>query len=73
MLIIALMFVCAIIYYINFRRMRKPLYDVSEILPSVGDLPVIGHTHWFIGGPESEILSYDFATHYLYIKTDLET
>ncbi|RVE41930.1 hypothetical protein evm_013424 [Chilo suppressalis] len=32
--------------------MRKHLYQISEILPGVGELPLIGHTHWFIGGPE---------------------
>ncbi|CAG9788742.1 unnamed protein product [Diatraea saccharalis] len=52
MLVFTLIFFCAILYYIRFRRMRKPLYEISEVLPSVGDLPVLGHTHWFIGGPE---------------------
>lgn len=56
MFVFVLVSVCAIIYYLNFRRLRKPLYDVSENLPNIGNLPVIGHTHWFIGGPESEEL-----------------
>ncbi|KAL4719000.1 hypothetical protein ACJJTC_000011 [Scirpophaga incertulas] len=56
MLVLLLVFVCAILYYLRFRKMRKALYDISNILPTVGDLPVLGHTHWFIGGPE-KILS----------------
>ncbi|CAG4952015.1 unnamed protein product [Colias eurytheme] len=32
--------------------MRRPLYEFSAKLPEVGSLPLLGHTHWFIGGPE---------------------
>ncbi|XP_032519320.2 cytochrome P450 4C1-like [Danaus plexippus] len=56
MVIIPLLIVLSCIYYVYFRRMRKPLYALSESLPDTGCLPILGHTHWFIGGPE-KILS----------------
>ncbi|XP_045522476.1 cytochrome P450 4c3-like isoform X1 [Pieris brassicae] len=52
MLIILFVCVIVIIYYAYFRWSRKAIYDFSETLPNVGSLPVLGHTHWFIGGPE---------------------
>nr|XP_049703317.1 cytochrome P450 4c3 [Helicoverpa armigera]WRX05951.1 CYP4AU1 [Helicoverpa armigera] len=52
MLVLLLIVVLAALYYVKFRHSRKLLYQFSETLPNVGDLPLIGHTHWFIGGPE---------------------
>ncbi|XP_075980701.1 cytochrome P450 4C1-like [Anticarsia gemmatalis] len=52
MLVITLIFLLTILYYLNFRHSRKLLYKFAETIPSVGELPVLGHTHWFIGGPE---------------------
>lgn len=57
MIIVILFVFFSIIYYIHFRRMRKPLYDLSDSLPDHGSLPVLGHTHWFVGGPESKFYS----------------
>lgn len=54
MFIIILLFFVTVLYYWHFRRSRKTLYEFSDSLPTVGDLPVLGHTHWFIGGPESK-------------------
>ncbi|XP_049875697.1 cytochrome P450 4C1-like [Pectinophora gossypiella] len=52
MLVFTLVFFTAFLYYIYFRRIRKPLYELSDTLSNIGSLPLIGHTHWFIGGPE---------------------
>ncbi|XP_063829591.1 cytochrome P450 4C1-like [Ostrinia nubilalis] len=52
MFVFVIIFMVAIVYYIHFRHMRKPLYELAEQMPTIGDLPVLGHTHWFIGGPE---------------------
>ncbi|XP_072944883.1 cytochrome P450 4c3-like [Epargyreus clarus] len=52
MIVLILIIMISITYYAYFRRMRKPLYELSESLPDTGSLPVLGHTHWFIGGPE---------------------
>ncbi|XP_063365514.1 cytochrome P450 4g15-like [Cydia amplana] len=52
MLILLIVFVLSVSYYAYFRRTRGHLYELSRRLPSVGQLPVLGHTHWFIGGPE---------------------
>ncbi|CAH2092957.1 unnamed protein product [Euphydryas editha] len=52
MLVIVLFLLLLSVYYIYFRRMRKPLYELSESLPNIGYLPIIGHIHWFVGGPE---------------------
>ncbi|XP_023942753.2 cytochrome P450 4C1-like [Bicyclus anynana] len=52
MFIFVLLFLLSCVYYVYFRRMRKPLYELSESLPNTGCLPIIGHTHWFLGGPE---------------------
>lgn len=61
MIVIVLLFLIALIYYLYFRRSRKLLYELSEKLLDVGMTPVLGHSLWFIGGPESKI--------YLLIKT----
>ena len=50
------------LYYLYFRRKRKQLYEFSKSIPSVGNLPVVGHSHWFIGGPESKIFLYLITT-----------
>ncbi|XP_045774553.1 cytochrome P450 4C1-like [Maniola jurtina] len=52
MLSLVILFLLSCAYYIYFRRIRKPLYELSQSLPNIGCLPIIGHTHWFIGGPE---------------------
>ncbi|VVD01184.1 unnamed protein product [Leptidea sinapis] len=52
MFIVFLIILTVIAYYINFRRIRKPLYELSGKLPDIGSFPILGHTHWFIGGPE---------------------
>ncbi|KAL0821796.1 hypothetical protein ABMA28_005208 [Loxostege sticticalis] len=52
MFVFVLIFMVTVLYYINFRRLRKPLYEFSERMPTIGEVPVLGHTHWFIGGPE---------------------
>ncbi|XP_041982348.1 cytochrome P450 4c3-like [Aricia agestis] len=56
MFIILLLVIFSCVYYMHFRHLRKPLYELSRNLPDIGCLPVLGHTHWFIGGPE-KILS----------------
>ncbi|XP_061718569.1 cytochrome P450 4C1-like isoform X2 [Cydia pomonella] len=52
MLILLIVFVLGVSYYAYFRSTRGHLYELSRRLPSVGQLPLLGHTHWFIGGPE---------------------
>nr|XP_026495579.1 cytochrome P450 4C1-like [Vanessa tameamea] len=52
MLVIVLFLLFLSVYYVYFRHTRKPLYVLSESLPDTGYLPILGHTHWFIGGPE---------------------
>ncbi|XP_063537297.1 cytochrome P450 4g15-like [Cydia strobilella] len=52
LLILLIVFALSVSYYAYFRSTRGHLYELSRRLPSVGQLPVLGHTHWFIGGPE---------------------
>ncbi|KAG6443278.1 hypothetical protein O3G_MSEX002762 [Manduca sexta] len=52
MLIILSVFFGISLYYMYFRHTRKQLYAFSDSLPSAGSLPVLGHSHWFLGGPE---------------------
>lgn len=54
MLILLLILLVCVLYYLHFRRSRKLIYEFSKKLPTTGDLPFLGHTHWFIGGPESK-------------------
>lgn len=54
MIVILFIFLLAVLYYVKFRYSRNFLYAFSKTLPTVGDLPILGHTHWFIGGPESK-------------------
>lgn len=58
MLVLVLLLLVSALYYLQFRRSRKLIYEFSETLPTVGDLPLLGHTHWFIGGPESKLKNY---------------
>ncbi|XP_026726456.1 cytochrome P450 4c3-like [Trichoplusia ni] len=52
MLVLVLLLLVSALYYLHFRRSRKLIYEFSETLPTTGDLPLLGHTHWFIGSPE---------------------
>ncbi|KAJ0174625.1 hypothetical protein K1T71_009733 [Dendrolimus kikuchii] len=52
MFVLVILFIVTLVYYLNFRRSRKPLYELSNCLPNTGCLPILGHAHWFIGGPE---------------------
>ncbi|CAH0694623.1 unnamed protein product [Spodoptera exigua] len=52
MLVIILICLIAIAFYIKFRYSRFSLYKFAKTFPTDGDLPILGHTHWFIGGPE---------------------
>ncbi|KAJ8715081.1 hypothetical protein PYW08_005062 [Mythimna loreyi] len=52
MFVTVCIFLLAVLYYVKFRYSRNFLYAFSKTLPTVGDLPMLGHTHWFIGGPE---------------------
>ncbi|XP_022822866.1 cytochrome P450 4c3-like [Spodoptera litura] len=52
MLVVILICIIAVALYIKFRYSRIPLYKFAETWPTYGDLPILGHTHWFIGGPE---------------------
>ncbi|XP_026756515.2 cytochrome P450 4g15-like isoform X2 [Galleria mellonella] len=52
MIVFILITVCVVLYYIKFRYFRKHLYELSDSLPGVGYLPILGHIHWVIGGPE---------------------
>ncbi|CAB3253368.1 unnamed protein product [Arctia plantaginis] len=52
MFVLTLILFILVVYYLKYRRSRKLLYKFSEGLHSTGELPIIGHTHWFIGGPE---------------------
>ncbi|XP_039756608.1 cytochrome P450 4c3-like [Pararge aegeria] len=52
MFILILLFILSCAYYVYFRQNRKPLYKFSQSLPNTGYLPILGHTHWFLGGPE---------------------
>ncbi|XP_059052592.1 cytochrome P450 4C1-like [Achroia grisella] len=52
MIVFILIILCVILYYLKFRYFRKHLYELSNRLPAVGSLPIVGHTHWAIGGPE---------------------
>lgn len=54
MFVLALILLVLVVYYLKYRRSRKLLYEFSKGLHSTGELPIIGHTHWFIGGPESK-------------------
>lgn len=54
MIVVVFLFLLAIVYYVHFRRSRKLLYELSGRLLDVGVIPILGHSHWFIGGPESK-------------------
>ncbi|XP_047992299.1 cytochrome P450 4C1-like isoform X2 [Leguminivora glycinivorella] len=62
MLIVIIVFVLSVCYYAYFRSTRRHFYELSRKLPSVGELPVLGHTHWFIGGPEIILNPEDIQT-----------
>ncbi|XP_053610616.1 cytochrome P450 4c3-like isoform X2 [Plodia interpunctella] len=52
MIVLLLVSLIAIIIYWKYRRDRKHLYELSNILAGPGCVPVLGHSHWFIGSPE---------------------
>ncbi|XP_060804887.1 cytochrome P450 4C1 [Amyelois transitella] len=52
MIVFLLVFILAVFFYVKYRGGRKQLYELSDILPGPGCVPVIGNSHWFIGGPE---------------------
>lgn len=78
MIVIVCLFILAIAYYVHFRRSRKLLYELSGRLLDVGDMPILGHSLWFIGGPESKFAhtyrsfsEFDFLCQTFFILNDL--
>uniref|UniRef100_A0A182Q421 Uncharacterized protein n=1 Tax=Anopheles farauti TaxID=69004 RepID=A0A182Q421_9DIPT len=58
MIVLVFITVFAIVYYINFRRSRKRLYELADRIPGPFDYPLIGSILLTIGKDPLELVSY---------------
>ncbi|XP_052890963.1 probable cytochrome P450 313a4 [Anopheles moucheti] len=58
MIVLVFIGVFAIVYYINFRRSRKRLYELAERIPGPFDYPLIGSTLLTIGKDPLELVAH---------------
>uniref|UniRef100_A0A182NDT9 Uncharacterized protein n=1 Tax=Anopheles dirus TaxID=7168 RepID=A0A182NDT9_9DIPT len=58
MIVVVFISVFAIVYYINFRRSRKRLYELADRIPGPFDYPLIGSILLTLGKDPLELVSY---------------
>lgn len=64
MFVFMILSIVVLSYYMYFRSTRRSFYEFCKTIPDVGSFPILGHMHWFVGGPESEFVNLYIILNY---------